>query len=327
MNYGLPYMGSKNSIAHIIIDVLPKTDNFYDLFCGGCSITHCAILSKKWKNIHFNDIDAGMPQLFFDAIKGKYKNEKRWISREDFNRLKDKDTYVKIVWSFGNKGTNYLYSKEIEPYKEAWWKAIFEDDFSLFYNLGIKIKKVQAKTFKEKRLAIKNEIKSYCEKNKKLFKGQSLEHLERIQSLEHLERIQSLQSLEALERIQSLQSLEALERMERVQSLEAHTGSYDNVKIEENSIVYCDIPYESTAEYSCGSFNHKKFYDWAENQKELVVISSYNISDNRFQRVVNLKKNSNLQGGSGETKNEGLFIPKKQIPLWNKLTGKHIKEI
>ena len=306
MNYGLPYMGSKNSIAPIIIDVLPKTDNFYDLFCGGCSITHCAILSKKWQHIHFNDIDAGMPQLFYDAIKGKYKNERRWISREDFNKLKDTDTYVKIVWSFGNKGTNYLFSKEIEPYKKAWWYAIFENDFSYFWKLGVNIPKVNARTFKEKRLAIKNVLKQYCEKHKKKFKGQSLEHLERIQSL---------------------QSLEALERMERVQSLEAYTGSYDNVEIKPNSVVYCDIPYESTAEYSCGSFNHKKFYDWACKQKELVVISSYNISDKRFQRVVNLKKNSNLQGGSGETKNEGLFISKKQIPLWNKLTGKNIKEI
>ena len=83
-NYGIPYMGSKNTIAHIIIDMLPSADNFYDLFCGGCSITHCAMLSKKWKNIYFNDIDKEMPQLFLDSIRGKYKKEKRWISREDF---------------------------------------------------------------------------------------------------------------------------------------------------------------------------------------------------------------------------------------------------
>ena len=75
-NYGIPYMGSKNTIAHKIIDYLPKANNFYDLFCGGCSITHCAMLSKKWQNIYFNDIDGGMPKLFLDSIKGKYKNEK-----------------------------------------------------------------------------------------------------------------------------------------------------------------------------------------------------------------------------------------------------------
>lgn len=123
MNYGLPYMGSKSTIAYKIIDYLPKAENFYDLFCGGCSITHCAMLSKKWKNIIFNDIDKGMPQLFLDAIRGKYKKENRWISREDFERLKD-NAYIRCVWSFGNKGTNYLYGKDIEPYKKAYWYAV-----------------------------------------------------------------------------------------------------------------------------------------------------------------------------------------------------------
>lgn len=303
VNYGLPYMGSKNSIAHIIIDVLPKADNFYDLFCGGCSITHCAMLSKKWNNIYFNDIDKDMPELFLDAIKGKYKKENRWISKQDFIKEKDKSAYIRVVWSFGNKGTNYLYGKEIEPYKKAYWFAVMYDDFSLFRALGINIPKLNAKTYKEKRLKIAKWIKSQL-KNKKQYG--------RDQALERLERLQSLQSLEALERLQSLQMF---------------TKSYDEVPIKENSVVYCDIPYENTAEYVNDGFNHKKFYDWAYNQKELVVISSYNISDSRFQRVVNLKKNSNLQGGYRTIKNEGLFISKKQIPLWNKLTGKNIKEI
>ena len=97
------------------------------------------------------------------------------------------------------------------------------------------------------------------------------------------------------------------------------TKSYDEVPIKENSILYCDIPYENTAEYVNDGFNHKKFYDWACKQKELVVISSYEISDDRFKRVINLKKNSNLQGGYGNVKNEGLFVPKCQLQLWNKL--------
>lgn len=293
VNYGLPYMGSKNTIAYKIIDYLPKANNFYDLFCGGCSITHCAMLSKKWKSIYFNDIDGDMPKLFLDSIKGKYKNEKRWISKEDFQKEKDSSAYIRCVWSFGNKGTNYLYGKEIEPYKKAYWYAVMYDDFSLFWALGINIPKVRAKTYKEKRLAIARELK-------KLRKNS------RDQSLERLERLQSLQSLESLERLQSLQM---------------STGSYDKVPIKENSVIYCDIPYENTAEYVNNGFNHKKFYDWAYNQKELVVISSYEISDDRFKRVINLKKNSNLQGGYGNMKNEGLFVAKNKIDLWNKMRG------
>lgn len=45
MRYGIPYMGSKNAIADDIVNILPKADNLYDLFCGGCAITHCAILN------------------------------------------------------------------------------------------------------------------------------------------------------------------------------------------------------------------------------------------------------------------------------------------
>ena len=35
MKYGLPYKGSKNKLAERIVDLFPKADNFYDLFCGG----------------------------------------------------------------------------------------------------------------------------------------------------------------------------------------------------------------------------------------------------------------------------------------------------
>lgn len=47
MNLGLPYMGSKNKIARKIIDVLPSGSAFVDLFCGGCAVTHAAMLSNN----------------------------------------------------------------------------------------------------------------------------------------------------------------------------------------------------------------------------------------------------------------------------------------
>ena len=81
-------------------------------------MTHAALLSGKFKEVHANDITDSVT-LFEDALNGKYENESRWISREDFFRLKDSDPYVRIVWSFGNNQRNYLYSREIEPYKKA----------------------------------------------------------------------------------------------------------------------------------------------------------------------------------------------------------------
>ncbi|MCF0106300.1 MAG: DNA adenine methylase, partial [Holdemanella sp.] len=97
-NFGLPYMGSKNDIAVDIINALPSAEVFVDLFCGGGAITHAAIESGKYKKVIMNDITDSV-FLFRDAREGKFKDEKRWISREDFFSLKDTDPYVRLCWS------------------------------------------------------------------------------------------------------------------------------------------------------------------------------------------------------------------------------------
>lgn len=40
-------MGSKNKIAEWIVEHLPEGGTLYDLFCGGCAVTHCALLSEN----------------------------------------------------------------------------------------------------------------------------------------------------------------------------------------------------------------------------------------------------------------------------------------
>ena len=134
--YGVPYQGSKNSIAEKIINIIPSAENFYDLFAGGCAITHCAMLANRWKNFYVNDID-NAPLLFKKAIAGEFKDEKRWISRDDFYNLKDNDVYISICWSFGNSRHNYMYSQQIEPWKKALHYAKVLKDFSLLNAMGI----------------------------------------------------------------------------------------------------------------------------------------------------------------------------------------------
>lgn len=136
MKYGLPYKGSKNKLAERIVRLLPKRTHLVDLFCGGCAVSHAALLMGKYEHIHINDINWMCPTLFIDALQGKYNNETRWITREDFFRLKDTDPYVAFVWSFGNNLRDYLYSREIEPLKKAIHYAIFFSDYSLGKELG-----------------------------------------------------------------------------------------------------------------------------------------------------------------------------------------------
>lgn len=121
MNYGLPYQGSKNAIAEWVIGQLPEAETFVDLFCGGCAITHAAILSGKYKNFIVNDIIAGNPVLFMECAAGFHTIERHreWIDRAAFFNRKTKETWVNLCYSFGNGGENYAYAQEIEPWRRA----------------------------------------------------------------------------------------------------------------------------------------------------------------------------------------------------------------
>ena len=174
MRYGISYMGSKNKLAERIVAILPKATHLYDVFCGGCAIAHCAALSGKFEHIHIND-KSDMPQLFMDAVAGKYRDERRWISREDFFALKDSDPYVRACWSFGNNGHDYLYSREIEPYKRAVHMMLTADSVT------------------ERRLAYKEVVRlvPLIKENPAMNLG-NMESLESLESLERLERLESL---------------------------------------------------------------------------------------------------------------------------------------
>ena len=140
--YGIPYKGSKNGIARKIVSFLPSADVLIDICAGGCAITHAALeicegLAPKWERIIANDICEMPLKLFKGAICGEYADEKRWIDRETFQKLKDVDSYVRYCWSFGNNGINYLYAQEVEPWKKALHYARVFGDTSLLRNMGI----------------------------------------------------------------------------------------------------------------------------------------------------------------------------------------------
>lgn len=137
---GVPYKGSKNSIAKWVIAQLPRAEVFVDLFFGGGAVTHAGLISGKYKQFVANDIDGRLPQFFLDCCYGKYTTEshKEWVSREDFFAKID-DIYYALIWSFGNNGKDYLYSKEREPYKKAMHYACFFEDTTLFDELGVSV--------------------------------------------------------------------------------------------------------------------------------------------------------------------------------------------
>lgn len=287
MNYGLPYMGSKSRIAEWIVELLPSANNFVDLFAGGCSITHAALLSKKWKNFIINDL-SDIPSLFVDAVNGKYKNETRWISREDFFKYKDTDPYIRLCWSFGNRQTTYLYGKDIEDYKRSLHEAIYEYKYERALKYGIDFSKIDdIKGVHDRKSAVRKVIFETLFKEGKVikdgshyfFKDRPWKNVEILQSSNQLERLQSMERIQTLQRQQNLSRLNELCNLDcNLNYIKVFQKSYENVEIPKGSIVYCDIPYKGTVTYITNDengFDHDKFYKWANNIKHPVFISEY----------------------------------------------------
>ena len=139
-SYGVSYKGSKNKIAAEVVYNLPSAPLLIDVFAGGGAITHAALLSHRFSSILANDYDCGALQLFYRASHGliDFKEErKRWVSREDFKRLKDTDPIVRYNWSFSNGGRDYLYSKDREPYKRAYHFALNCNDWTEWNAIGL----------------------------------------------------------------------------------------------------------------------------------------------------------------------------------------------
>lgn len=277
MRYGIPYKGSKNSIAKWIVDSLPRADTFVDLFMGGGAVTHAALLSGKYKNFIINDIDGRMPQLFLDCIDGKYtpENHSEWISRKDFIEKKDADAYIALIWSFGNNGKDYLYSKEIESFKKAYHYAVFYGDYSLFESQDINIPHSDKKSIYDRYTDNRRALLRLMKENRG---AEQLENYTRLQANEHLQALQN---------------------------------DYRDVSIPDGALIYCDIPYEGTNCGKYGGFNHAQFYEWAKHQDN-IYISEYLMPAEDFIQVARIEKRQlSTTNGATDLVEEKIFTNQK----------------
>lgn len=292
MRYGLPYKGSKNSIAKWIVDNLPKADVFCDLFFGGGAITHRALLSGKYKKFIANDIDARLPKLFFECARGEHTIERHpeWISRQEFNEKKDSDAYIALVWSFGNNGKDYIYGADLEDFKRDYHIAVFQDKPEILKKWGYEITSTHKAKPYDRYLEFNRQIKSIARSD-----------LDSIVRQIEIERLQSLQSVRSVGSLQSLQY---------------YGIDYQEVPIPEGALIYCDIPYNST---NCGKyqgFDHQRFYDWAERQDN-IFISEYSMPENFIPYAQIEKSVLSAQGGNDKKANEILFTNER---TFNKLS-------
>lgn len=279
---GLPYQGSKKKISKKIVEIIKQnfgTDKpVYDIFGGGGAITAECLLNGL--EVHYNDLDRTITDMFQKVVSEDRDYLKTLIvSREEFFKIRDKqektvdDNLKLLVNSFGNNRKGYLYSEEFSDLK---------------YNLVTEIiKKHDTFSGYKKTDTYKNAARPF-----------DVGKVDRAQVLEQLQR------------------LHQLERLQQLECVEVTNLDYAEFSGVENAILYLDPPYQNTEldGYSIKEFNSQSFYNWAYemNKKNIVLISSYEISDERFECVYEFKSaRSTFSSGIRGKRTEKLFMVKK----------------
>ena len=282
---GLPYQGSKKKISKKIVEIIKQ--NFgtekpvYDIFGGGGAITaECLINGLE---VHYNDLDRTITDMFQRVLATDREFLKTLIiSRDEFFKIRDKenktidDELKLLVNSFRNDRNTYLYSKEFSDLK---------------YNLAVEIiKKHDTFSGYKKTDTYKNAYRPFD-----IGKEDKSQVLRQFQRIQQVERVQKMS----------------------IKNLKITNHDYTHFSYLSDAIIYLDPPYENTIleGYSIKEFDSQSFYDWAYemSKKNIVLISSYEISDKRFECVYEFKNaRSTLSSGSYYGKRtEKLFMVKK----------------
>ena len=285
---GLPYQGSKKKISKKIVEIIKQnfgTDKpIYDIFGGGGAITSECLLNGL--EVHYNDLDRTITDMFQRVLSADREFLKTLIvSRDEFFKIRDKenktidDELKLLVNSFGNNRKNYLYSEEFSDLK---------------YNIAIDVVN-----------------------NHNTFKG----YLKTKTYIDAVNNIKDKETLKQLVRIQQLACIQQLERVQNISinNLEITNHDYIYFSYLSDVIIYLDPPYEKAHlnGYSINNFDSKAFYDWAYemSKKNIVLISSYKISDKRFECVYEFKtvKSTFAPNKKSGDRTEKLFMVKKGV--------------
>lgn len=269
--YGVPYKGSKSSIAKWIVDLLPPSHTLVDLFAGGCAVTHCAMLSGKWERFVVNDL-TDAPTMFIDAIKGEYDDYCTIPDRDQFNQEKATDYALSVLNSFSNNGRDYLWSKKLEPVKVHASRML------------------AMPSMHERRMEYKKFIHALRDY---IREGDAVRKL--TGSADGKDKGHWLESLERLERLQSLERLQM---------------DYREVPIERGATVYADPPYRGTIPGAYAEFDYREFDEWLASVDFPVYVSEYTCPDGCVE-IARREKNQTSAATVTKKVQERVFVQER----------------
>lgn len=291
-HYGIPYMGSKQKLVDKIVPFImkrhPDIDAFYDLFGGGGSVSLYAVRKYPHLDVVYNERSKAISALM-QHLKDAGDIPLDFVTRAEFEAgYKGDDWYsglLQCAWTFGNNQKSYLYGVPLQEFKQALAELVVTGKGDIDWierTANDLVKKEYGKTV-----------------NTKIYlnpKRYTTPYQRRIVVAKQIPNVGALQHLTRLER------LVQIENMPGIATLGISSGkSYDEVPIiGVRPLLYCDPPYEGTAEYREGAFDHKAFYDWCMAQTVPVYVSSYHVSDPRLKKVKAINTRSLLNSSKSK---------------------------
>lgn len=119
--FGLPYMGSKNETAENIVSMLPRGRRLLDLFGGGASVTHAALVSGRFDQVVYNDVDPLIVNMINRLITEPLA-PLRFVDRVEFKERYKVDPMVFFCWKFPGPRPEYIYGPGTEKLYELTFK-------------------------------------------------------------------------------------------------------------------------------------------------------------------------------------------------------------
>ena len=283
MAYGLPYQGSKNTIAERIVSSLPSGTNFVDCCCGGGAILQAAAMSGKYKTVTGYDTNKAIVGLIkatminFDTIDYEHFPA---VDKQTFYAARDRnatleDWLIRYTCSFGFKGQEYLWGENRIKYK------------TLLHNA------VALPTIEERRGALRELM--VCLAKDKLSESD-------LKNLCHNEQLTNLNRFHEVEL--------AMKGRKSKTKLNVICGSMFDIHFENYDVIYFDPPYAGTTGYNHGAFSQIMFKALLRallDSGKTVFVSEYNAPDPEFVEVASFQKAMTLKCDENRTATEKLF--------------------
>ena len=306
-NYGLPYKGSKNSIAERIVECFPGGGKFLDACCGGGAITHAAYLSGRYASVTGSDINKSMITLL-DAVMVQgglidYENFPL-ITKEDFYAAKERwndgnlrDAVIRYVASFGFNGQDFL-----------WGDARLKVKYLMQNVISLPTK-----------FARREALRDFVNEMNKL---QIPYGTTEFKNMTHIEQVQNLQRIKMVED----EMFEA--RNSIPTTLKFQVSSMFDLHFEDYDVIYFDPPYKSAQRrYNHLDFSQimfKALLSALHETGKIVFVSEYENPDPmHFIEVANFKKQSTQAATVNKVVTERLFFGGTS-DVYKALTGRDI---